>query len=305
MLHVEDSLTNCININRFSSYARLIRVTARVIAMYRRNPKLSFKNATEVPDQSMLEAAELLWIYEAQYSIRLQVEQGQFKRLCPQTREDGVVVISGRVEKWMEISYDHQDVILLPYSHRLSKLHAEHVYNKDHLGIASTASKIKLRFWITNLYRLVKSVKNRCIQCRKNSKLLQSQMMGQLPQERLKPAPAWSFTSLDFFGPFEIRGETNKRSRGKAYGVLFTCMLCRAVHLDLATDYSTNGFLIVLRRFMSLRGYPSKLRSDTGSQLVAANKELKAVIKVQMKCFFLFPNLKEQQKSGRSPFTVS
>ena len=28
-------------------------------------------------------------------------------------------------------------------------------------------------------------------------------------------------------------------------------------------------------------------------------------LKVQMKCFFLFPNLKEQQKSGRSPFTVS
>ena len=27
--------------------------------------------------------------------------------------------------------------------------------------------------------------------------------------------------------------------------------------------------------------------------------------KVQMKCFFLFPNLKEQQKSGRLPFTVS
>ena len=51
------------------------------------------------------------------------------------------------------------------------------------------------------------------------------------------------------------------------------------MHLDLATDYSTNGVLIVLRRFMSLRGYPSKLRSDTGSQLVAANKELKAVIK--------------------------
>ena len=77
--HVEDSLTNRININRFSSYARLIRATARVIAMYRRNPKLSFKNATEVPDQSMLEAAELLWIYEAQHSIRLQVGQGQFK----------------------------------------------------------------------------------------------------------------------------------------------------------------------------------------------------------------------------------
>ena len=29
------------------------------------------------------------------------------------------------------------------------------------------------------------------------------------------------------------------------------------------------------------------------------------LVKVQMKCFFLFPNLKEQQKSGRLPFTVS
>ena len=29
------------------------------------------------------------------------------------------------------------------------------------------------------------------------------------------------------------------------------------------------------------------------------------MVKVQMKCFFLFPNLKEQQKSGRLPFTVS
>ena len=28
-------------------------------------------------------------------------------------------------------------------------------------------------------------------------------------------------------------------------------------------------------------------------------------VKVQMKCFFLFPDLKEQQKSGRLPFTVS
>ena len=32
---------------------------------------------------------------------------------------------------------------------------------------------------------------------------------------------------------------------------------------------------------------------------------LEESIKVQMKCFFLFPNLKEQQKSGRLPFTVS
>ena len=36
---------------------------------------------------------------------------------------------------------------------------------------------------------------------------------------------------------------------------------------------------MVLRRFVSIRGYPSKLYSDNGTQLVAANKELKKVVK--------------------------
>lgn len=35
---------------------------------------------------------------------------------------------------------------------------------------------------------------------------------------------------------------------------------------------------MVLRRFASIRGYPSKLYSDNGPQLVAANEELKIVI---------------------------
>ena len=102
--------------------------------------------------------------------------------------------------------------------------------------------------------------------------------MGQLPVERLKPAPAWHNISLDFFGPFEIKGEVNKQSRGKGYGVLFNCLVSRAMHVDLAANYSTEGFLVVLYRFISLRGYPSKLFSDNGSQLVAANKELQTVI---------------------------
>ena len=54
-------------------------------------------------------------------------------------------------------------------------------------------------------------------------------------------------------------------------------MSTRAVHLDLAADYSTEKFLLVLGRFVSLRGYPAKLYSDNGPQLVAANKELQAI----------------------------
>ena len=103
--------------------------------------------------------------------------------------------------------------------------------------------------------------------------------MGKLPVERLKPSPAWSCTAIDLFGPFKIKDEVKKRTIGKTHGVVFNCLATRAVHVDLAADYSTEKFLMVLRRFVSIRGFPSKLYSDNGPQLVTANEELKNVVK--------------------------
>ena len=74
-----------------------------------------------------------------------------------------------------------------------------------------------------------------------------------------------------------VRGVVNKRSRSKCFGVIFTCGNSRAVDCDLSQDYGTDGFLQTMRRFTSLRGYPAKIYSDSGTQLVAANKELKGM----------------------------
>ena len=57
------------------------------------------------------------------------------------------------------------------------------------------------------------------------------------------------------------------------------CFVSRAVYVDISHDYSTNAFLRVLRRFDTLRGWPRKIWSDNGSQLVAASKELRNAIK--------------------------
>ena len=42
-----------------------------------------------------------------------------------------------------------------------------------------------------------------------------------------------------------------------------------------------------------------------GLVLTVTYLQIYTLLKVQMKCFFLFPNLKEELKSGRLPFTVS
>ena len=98
--------------------------------------------------------------------------------------------------------------------------------------------------------------------------------MGTLPTERLKPSPAFFYSAVDLFGPFIIRDIVKKRTHGKAYGVIFTCLTSRAVYLDITESYSTDSFMLTLRRFVTLRGYPRKMRSDVGTQLTAARKEI-------------------------------
>ena len=56
-------------------------------------------------------------------------------------------------------------------------------------------------------------------------------------------------------------------------------MNMKAVHLELAVDYSTVVFMQTLRRFFANRGQPALMMSDNGSQLMGAERELREMIK--------------------------
>ena len=74
---------------------------------YKRNLSLylTFKNATQDLNSKDIERAEIFWIREAQKTMDKHVKDEKYKRLCPRIRSDGIYVISGRGEKWMEMSY--------------------------------------------------------------------------------------------------------------------------------------------------------------------------------------------------------
>ena len=141
-----------------------------------------------------------------------------------------------------------------------------------HLGVGATITRIRLKFLIIGYRKLVKSIIARSFRDYHH-------IMGVLPLETLKPCPSFSAVGIDYFGPYAIKGEVQKRVRGKCNGVIFACMISRAVHVDVSQDYSTDAFLQVVRRFSSLREWPKKILSDNGTQLVAASKELCSVVK--------------------------
>jgi hypothetical protein len=144
--------------------------------------------------------------------------------------------------------------------------------------VDATVAKVRTRIWIPEITKLVKDIKKSCIICRFLEKMYLEQRMAPLPIERLMPSPAFFHSAVDIFGPFTIRDTVKKRTHGKAYGVLFNCLYSRAVYIDLAEGYDTKSFLLALRRFVSVRGYPGSMRSDHGSQLICASTELKEII---------------------------
>jgi hypothetical protein len=52
------------------------------------------------------------------------------------------------------------------------------------------------------------------------------------------------------------------------------CMATSLVHVVMTESYSTDSFLMVLRRFMTVHGAPRRFQSDQGDQLVVASKQL-------------------------------
>ena len=268
-----------IDVTRFSSYLKLIETTARVLSVLKREPTFYLLRIKREPKAKDYASAVNFWIHECQHDFIQEEIQQKYKRLTPHKRSDGVWVVGSRSKKWIAITEDHNEPILLPYEHPFTRLYAQFIHIIAHCGVATTISKIRLKYWIVNLKRMVKSIVHHCLICQRHRKETVEQIMGDLPINRCKPAPPWYSISIDLFGPYDIRGSVNKRARRKVYGVIFNCLVTRAVHTDVCSDYSTDAFMMVLRRFVSIRGYPAFIYSDNDSQLKGASRELKEIRK--------------------------
>lgn len=98
---------------------------------------------------------------------------------------------------------------------------------------------------------------------------------NKLPSKRITPARPFEYTTVDLFGLYEVKDEVKKKTTLKVWGIVFCCMVSRAIHTDVVSDQSTEGFLLAYQRFTALRGHPKKLWSDPGKYFMGARRALK------------------------------
>ena len=168
----EESPIDC---TKFSSWRRLLRVTAYILRLaWNLRVSCSKNKALEInnmkPKQGPLLSEELKstenhWIIVCQKSLKDRLMKGELRNLSPYTDSDSIVRVGGHANNAI-VSYETKHPALLPRKHWISLLITHHVHQCGHTAIATTVARPRKTFWILKAHYLAKSVKFKCVFCR-------------------------------------------------------------------------------------------------------------------------------------------
>lgn len=194
-------------------------------------------------------------------------------RLDPFLDPDGLIRVGGRIQR-ADLDSNLKHPIILPKRSHITDLVIRHYHEQSqHQGRGITTNTIRSHgFWIIGCSSIVSSLLSKCVICRKLRSQTQIQKMADLPSDRLEDVPPFTYCGVDLFGPWYIK---ESRKVLKRYGVLFTCLSSRAIHLETANSLDTDSFINALRRFVSLRGPIRHIRCDQGTNFVGTETEFR------------------------------
>lgn len=233
----------------------------------------------------LLEAEKAIVMYTQRTVFKEEIEllkkghhvsrKSSIRKLDPYL-DGGLLWVGGRLHE-SSLPAESKHPIILPKGHRLSTLILQNIHhNLKHSGRNHMLSVLRQNYWLINAPSAIRSIISKCVVCRRQKSQVGEQKMSNLPKDRVKPdEPPFTRVGVDYFGPFEVK---LRRSRVKRYGVIFTCLASRAVHIEVAYSLDTSSYINALHRFIARRGQVSKMRSDNGTNFVGAEQELRQSI---------------------------
>ena len=273
------------DLSHYSSFVKVCRITAYVQRFIRNCRGKKTKMETKIGPLKVQEIkeAQLMWIKSVQREAfpadicNLTAGQpvgtkSRLKTLTPFLDESDILRVGGRIDG-AAICYDAKHPMIIPQDHQLCRLVIMDCHKKlNHEGTEHVRNELRLLYWMPHSRSTVRKVLNDCSVCKRRRVKPQPTLMASLPKDRLQVAPPFSKVGVDYFGPLMIK---HSRKQEKRYGCLFTCLVTRAVHLEVARSLETDSFINALRKLVARRGPPSDIYSDNGSNFVGADRKLK------------------------------
>ena len=257
---------------RGRSYEFVRNLTARLIRIFKDK---SMKNS-EITSEDLRDADSFI-LKMSMIKTKESFDKGSLNSLRPQLKEDGTIILGGRASEGMSKFYGSNEYPILTYQDPISHLWIKKTHKEDHSGVMRTVAKSRRKFWIVRAGRLAAKVRRECFRCRLLDKLMAQQQMAPLPKSRQVMSPTFSVVSMDLFGPYEVKDVVKKRTHMKVWGLIINCLVTRALHIEVTEGYGTEHVIQTLRKFIAIRGTPTTIHSDKGSQLISEELKVWAV----------------------------
>ncbi|XP_034547118.1 uncharacterized protein LOC117818374 isoform X1 [Notolabrus celidotus] len=267
---------------RFSSWKALCRATVQLIYKARSCSK-NTNSKTEVWTQAktviIRSAQQDAFSEEIRSLSRGDVvsKSSTLRKLNPFVDAEGLLRVGGRMPA-THTPWEERHPIIVPNKQHIATLLVRHYHEQvAHQGRHLTEGALRSAgLWLIGGKRLVSNIIHKCVICKRLRGKVEEQQMASLPADRVSPGPPFTSVGVDVFGPWTV---SSRRTRGgvaenKRWAVIFTCMVTRAVHIEVLESLSSSSFVNALRRFTAIRGPVRLFRSDQGTNFVGACKEL-------------------------------
>lgn len=195
--------------------------------------------------------------------------------LSPFLDRKGVMRAGGRLRR-APLPFSGRHPVILDPRHHLTRLIVFYFHIAFfHAKTEHLLGKIRQHYLILRGRRAIRNLLTECVPCKRAHAPPEQPSMADLPMQRLTPDYPFTYVGTDYFGPLYVK---QGRSIVKRYGVLFTCLATRSIHLEKAYSMTQDSFINAYRRFVSYRGRCSELWCDNGTNLTAGERELREAL---------------------------
>lgn len=270
-------------VKRYSSWSQLVRMTAYCMRFTR-----NCRSRKEERTSGLLNTAELVnarefWVRSTQalaYPDELRClrrlepvcKSSKLRAINPVLSTQMVMCVGGRLKNAHQLASTSRTPAIVPRRTDLSALLIRDAHLKTmHGGPALMLALLRREYWIVDGPNEVRRFVQKCTKCFRYAAKPQQQIMGALPAARVVPSRPFRHCAMDYSGAIMVR---TARGRGhhasKAYVAVFVCLATKAVHIELAGDLTTAGFIAAYERFTARRGCCTDLYSDNATNFVGA-----------------------------------
>ena len=198
--------------------------------------------------------------------------------LNPIVHSDGYMSVRSRITK-ADSPEESKAPLIMPRKDEHVRSIIRYLHQKSlHAGPKYVLNDLRRSIWVIQGGQEVRSVISKCIPCQRAFKRPLQQKMGILPEIRVTSGHPFSAVGLDLAGPFGVR--MNGRATHKVWSVIFACMKTRSVHVEIVHKMDAESLINAITRFSARRPGSTHFMSDQGTNLKAADKILKAELRV-------------------------